>query len=276
MNAEPGIPPLRRWSEGAPANLDHVHLDPVHLSGNRIFGFGAMSEHLYPFFMIRSALLAHVEATGHRTFAVTSVEAGNGKTHVAINLAAVLSRVRPTVLVELDLRRPTLGLRLGLSPEGPGVDDYLTGDAAWRDTASPVEGFDLAVHPVRRARPEAEQLLASSRLAHALGHVTAEDDGAICIIDTPPALIGDDLVHIARAVDGVLLVAEEGRSCKSRILEVRSALGATPIVGSILNMSLSIPSRRNEYGYATYAARRLHPCEGLVEGHRPPGRGELG
>lgn len=266
MNAEPGIPPLRRRTEGTP-----VSLDPVQLSSNRIFGFGAMSEHLYPFFMIRSALLAHVEATGHRAFAITSVEAGNGKTHVAANLAAVLSRVRPTVLVELDLRRPTLGYRLGLAPDGPGVDDYLSGEAAWRDTAYGIEGFDLVVHPVRRARVEAEQLLASPRLAHALSHVPAEDEAAICIIDTPPALIGDDLVHIARAVDGVLLVAEEGRSSKSGIREVRGAMGATPIVGSILNMSLSLPLRRNEYGYATYRERQRAPGEAAA----PEYQGEL-
>ncbi|MGO4167424.1 CpsD/CapB family tyrosine-protein kinase [Novosphingobium sp. YAF33] len=247
MNAEPGIPPLLRTA-GIPDEAPAL-LDPRHLAENRICGFGQMSEQLYPFFMIRSTLLAHVEATGHRTFAITSIEAGNGKTHVATNLAAVLSRVRPTILVELDLRRPTLGARLGLAGAGPGIDDYLAGEAAWSDTATRIDGVDLAVHRVRRAHPSAEQLLASPRLAHALRHIAAEAEEAICIIDTPPALIGDDLVHIARNIDGVLLVAQEGRSRKSGVREVTGALGGTPIIGSILNMSLSQPARRNEYGY---------------------------
>ncbi len=248
MNAEPGIPPLRRQID-RDANRQ-ARLDPAHLAANRIFGFGQMGEDLYPFFMIRSTLLAHVQKSSNRLFAITSVEAGNGKTHVAANLAAVLSRVRPTVLVELDLRRPTLGVRLGLEEGTAGIDDYLLGEAEWRETAMPIEGFDLAVHRVRRAHLGAEQMLASPRLAHALHQVAAEDSAAICIVDTPPALIGDDLVHIARVVDGVLLVAQEGRSRKSGVLEVTGALGGTPIIGSILNMSLSQPVRRNEYGYS--------------------------
>jgi Mrp family chromosome partitioning ATPase len=247
MNAEPGIPPLRRRRDEA--GTATFTLDPEHLAASRVFGFGQMSEQLYPFFMIRSALLAHVEATGHRVLAITSVEAGNGKTHVAANLAAVLSRVRPTVLVELDLRRPSLGARLGLMNDRPGIDDYLAGEAAWRDTAMEIDGFDLAVHRARRPHPRAERLLASPRLSHALRHIAAEDEAAICLIDTPPALIGDDLLHIARTVDGVLLVAQEGRSRKCGVLEVSNALGATPIVGSILNMALSAPARLGDYGY---------------------------
>lgn len=253
MNAEPDIPSLRRRAGDRDAAL--VTLDPSHLAVHRIFGFGQMSDQLYPFFMIRSALLAHTERTGHRVFAITSVEAGNGKTHVAANLAAVLSRVRPTVLVELDLRRPTLGARLGLCEEVAGIDDYLSGEAAWADTAVGVEGFDLAIHRVRRARADAEQILASPRLAHALRRLAAEDPATICIIDTPPALIGDDLVHIAPAADGVLLVAQEGRSRKSGVLEVSGALGPTPIVGSILNMSLSQPIPRSGYGYSGHYDR---------------------
>ncbi|WP_031342220.1 CpsD/CapB family tyrosine-protein kinase [Novosphingobium lindaniclasticum] len=254
MNAEPDIPSLRRRAGEQVAAL--VALDASHLAAHRIFGFGQMSDQLYPFFMIRSALLAHAERTGHRVFAVTSVEAGNGKTHVAANLAAVLSRVRPTVLVELDLRRPTLGARLGLCGEAPGIDDYLGGEAAWRDTAAPIEGFDLTVHRVRRAHADAEQLLASPRLTHALKRLAGDDPAALCIIDTPPALIGDDLVHIAPAADGVLLVAQEGRSRKSGVLEVSGALGSTPIVGSILNMSLSQPAPRSGYGYSERYYRR--------------------
>lgn len=253
MNAEPDIPSLRRRAGDQDGAL--VTLDPAHLAAHRIFGFGQMSDQLYPFFMIRSALLGHVEQTAHRVFAVTSVEAGNGKTHVAANLAAVLSRVRPTVLVELDLRRPNLGARLGLREDAAGIDDYLAGEAVWADTAIGVEGFDLAIHRVRRARTDAEQILASPRLAHALRRLAAEDPGTLCIVDTPPALIGDDLVHIAPAVDGVLLVAQEGRSRKSGVLEVSSALGATPIVGSILNMSLSQPVPRSDYGYSGHYPR---------------------
>ena len=96
-------------------------LDPELLRRNLIVGFESTdSENVHPFSVLRSQLLKHVRATGSRVFAVMSVQPGNGKTHVAVNLAAALSRIHPTTLVELDLRRPSIGQTLGLSPIRPG------------------------------------------------------------------------------------------------------------------------------------------------------------
>ncbi|WP_395334448.1 CpsD/CapB family tyrosine-protein kinase [Novosphingobium sp. BL-8H] len=227
-------------------------LDPAVLANNRIVGFGSMNEDVHPFFMLRAALLNHAVATHQRVFAVTSAQAGNGKTHVATNLAATLSRIHPTVLIELDLRQPQLGTRLGLAADTPGVDDYLSGEAEWADTAVPIEGFDLTVHRVRRARVNAEPLLASPALAQILRQFRANGNGPICIVDTPPALVSDDLVLIARGIDGVLLVVEEARSRKGDIVEAINALNPTPIVGTILNNSITRPRSQNTYGYHYY------------------------
>lgn len=233
-------------------------LDPAVLAAHEIVGFGAMSEQVHAFSMIRAALLGHAEALHQRVFAITSAQAGNGKTHVAINLAATLSRIHPTVLLELDLRQPQVGQRLGLgldagpetlAPENPGIDDYLSGEAAFADTGVRIEGYDLTVHRVRRARVNAGSLLASPALTAMLRELRGDGSGPICIVDTPPALVNDDLALIARGIDGVLLVVEEARSRKRDILDVVSALHPTPILGSILNNSISRPPRPNDYGY---------------------------
>ncbi|TCM20827.1 Mrp family chromosome partitioning ATPase [Novosphingobium sp. PhB165] len=258
MNAETSVEPTLRLAEPVATGSGRWVLDPEVLTRNHIVGFGAMSDHSRPFFMIRSGLLHHATAMHQRVFAVTSAQAGNGKTHIATNLAATLSRIHPTILLELDLHQPSLGQRLGLPTDTPGIDDYLSGEAAWEDTAIQIEGFDLTVHRVRLARVNAGSLLASAALADILKRLRSNSNGPICIVDTPPALIGDDLVLIARGIDGVLLVAEEARSRKRDIIDVANALNPTPIVGTILNNSIALQSRSNSYGYYYQDDREGH------------------
>jgi len=235
-------------------------LDPDTLAANFICGFEHGNERIHPFFVMRSQLLKHVSITGQRVLAVTSAQPGNGKTHVAVNLAAALSRIYPTVLMELDLRRPSISQRLGLPRPQPGVDDFLAGEADWSATARKIQGFNLSIHCARQPRVNAEDLLSSGRLAVAIEAIRARDDQAICIIDTPPALVDDDLTLIARAVDGALMVVEEARTRKRALLDAVNALSPCPIVGSILNMSISSPRPANDYKY--------------YEGHKGAGRDE--
>jgi Mrp family chromosome partitioning ATPase len=226
------------------------------LADNLVVGFERLNEHAQPYISIRSQLLKHAQESGQRVFAVTSAEPGNGKTHVAVNLAAALSRITPTVLIELDLRRPSLGARLGLPREQRGVDDFLDGQAPWRSTGVRVQDFDLTVHRVREARDNAAELLAPPRLASAIENIRAREDNPICIVDTPPIMVDDDFMLIARAIDGVLMIVEEGRTPKRALLDAMRMLNPTPVVGSILNMSISHASSTIDYGYYHADGRR--------------------
>jgi protein-tyrosine kinase len=226
-----------------------VVLDPEHLAKNRIWGFGPANEHFYPYLMMRSNLLQHVRATGHQIIAGTSVEQGNGKTHTAINLAAALSRITPTILLELDLRRPTIGERLGLPDTASGVEAFLKGEATWHETRLAIQGSDLSVHRVGHACSNAEALLSSAWLSNAIQRIRDTKNRPVCIIDTPPALVGDDLALIARVVDGFLLVAQESRTRKRGLLEVVKALRPAPVIGSVLNLSITEPLQAVDYNY---------------------------
>lgn len=246
MNAEMQFIPQGRI-ELMPAIGVTIEPDHEHLARQCIHGFGPMSDEIHSLSMIRSGVLDHMRATGHRIFAVTSAEPGNGKTHVAANLAAVLARVQPTVLIELDLRRPSLGNRLGLPADRPGVDDFLAGDCPWGATEIRFAGIDLAVHRVRTPRSGAETLLAANALPLALER--GVEGGAICIIDTPPAILTDDLLLIARQVDGMIVVAEEGRTSKRSLQDLVRSISPTPVIGTVLNRSISQPLRRTGYDY---------------------------
>lgn len=230
------------------AALDFA-LNPDLLRQNFVLGFEAGGPEVHPFFALRSQIWKHVQSVQHRTFAVTSVQPGDGKTHVAVNLAAVLSRIHPTVLVELDLRRPSVGTRLGLPEDHAGIDDYLAGTATLAQSAISAAGFNLTIHRVRCASDTPEKLLASPRLAEMVKAVSAMEGDPVCIIDTPPAMVHDDMTLIARITDGVLMVVQEGKTSRQALSAAISALSPAPTIGTILNMSISNPRPVRGYEY---------------------------
>lgn len=245
---------LPQAENSVPIGAEH-RLDPDLLQQNRIVGFNQANELAHPYVVLRSQLLKHAKISGMRTFAITSVQPGNGKTHVAVNLSAALSRLHPTILVDLDLRRPSVGKSLGLCERQSGIDDFLNGDIPLSQSAVRIGGFDLSVHQVREHRNNAEDLLASSHLSDLIAMVRTAENSPICIIDTPPALVHDDLMLIARIIDGVLMVVEEGRTPRQGLKDTISALSPTPVVGSILNMSISSPHEARYYSYESAAAK---------------------
>lgn len=228
-------------SEGVKTG-DRHRLDPDLLRRNRIVGFAQANEQAHPYMVLRSQLLSHAKMSGMRVFAVSSAEPGNGKTHVAVNLAAALSRLHPTILVDLDLRRPSVGRRLGLEQGRMGIDDHLGGDIGLAQCATRIEGYDLSVHAAREHRGNVEELLLAPRLSDFIATIRAGQGDPICIIDTPPALVHDDLMLIARVIDGVLMVVEEGRTPKRALKQAIGAVNPTPVVGCVLNRSLSASS----------------------------------
>lgn len=224
-------------------------LDPELLRSNRLGGFAPASEDARSFFGLRSQLWKHVQATQQRVFAVTSVQPGDGKTHVAVNLAAVLSRIHPTILLELDLRRPSVGERLGLPTEHAGIDDYLSGAGSFSDSAIHAKDFNLTIHRVRCPHSSPEKLLASTRLTEMFRAIRAIDGNPICIVDTPPAVINDDMMMILPATDGVLMVVQEGHTSRHVLSDTIKSLAPVPIIGTILNMSISNPRPVRGYDY---------------------------
>jgi protein-tyrosine kinase len=231
----------------APAASSPVALTRDTLIANGVFGFEHLDVRAHTFVLLRSQVINRFYRPGGRVLAVTSTRPGNGKTYITANLAAALSRIHPTVLIDLDLRRPTLASRLGLSPV-LGVDDYLAGDASWEDVRTQIAAVDLSVFGVRQPRQNSATLLANERLGGMLDALRTLPEAPICIVDTPPILVLDDIMLISQSVDGVLMVIEEGATRGEDLAEALRILSPTPIVGSVLNKSITGGPPASGYG----------------------------
>lgn len=148
--------------------------------------------------------LAH--AKGSRVVSVSSAMAGEGKSTSAANLAFALSQLnRRVLLLECDLRRPSLHEKLPLSA-GPGLSEYLCGQAVLEDVIRLCDLRDGSFFAVRAGRvpPNPSELLNSQRMEELIRQLRRDFDDII--LDLPPVGEVSDALNVAQYSDGTVLV----------------------------------------------------------------------
>jgi capsular exopolysaccharide synthesis family protein len=211
---------------------------------------------LEPYRILRSALGFSAAARELNTLLVTSAVAGEGKTTVAVNLAHVFALSgRRTVLVELDLRRPTTFGPIDLAAKR-GVTTALTGAGELRSLlVRPLpELQSLLVLPSGSLPHNPSELLGVEGVAEAIAELA--EDGSMVIIDTPPLNpVADTHVLLDNsAIDAAVVVARIDRTTREQMRQARSILDhhKVPPIGIVVT-GVRDPSRYG-YGYGSYEA----------------------
>ncbi len=177
-----------------------------------------------------------------QTIAITSAVGGEGKSTVSVNLAQVFAERGQTVfLIESDMRRPSLGKKLGFTETeltGEGLSDLLSDPGILEEvklsqvlniTDQPtlyfVEGGSTVANPTA--------LLSSPRMNELLNFFGAQ--GQVTIIDTPPILGMADVSVLASKVDGFILVVTQGASHQENLQAALRQLDAAQanIIGTV-------------------------------------------
>lgn len=218
--------------------LRAVSLDPVRLARNRVVTADRSDPAHVAFDVLRTRLLRALRAKGWSRVAITSPTPGCGKTFVASNLALSLSRQAScrTVLMDMDLRLPSLATRLGIGYPGD-IQDFLMGRRsveAHFQRVLPNLVVGLNESPVA----DAAELLQEPTTALTLGAMRTALRPDVVIYDLPPTLVCDDVLAFLPQVDGVLLVAGGGLSSAEDIRKCeRLFADQVPLLGVVLNMA---------------------------------------
>jgi capsular exopolysaccharide synthesis family protein len=189
-----------------------------------------------------------------RVIAVTSCQPGEGKSTLSMNLAAALAQGgKKVVLVDTDMRRPSVYWRLGLSDK-KGLSEFLTGlesmDAVIQThkTLTTLDVISSGICP-----PLPADLLASEQMKNFV-HVLRERYDYV-IFDSPPALSVTDPLIVASLADGLVLVIRQGfctRAMLARVGEVFRDVGVK-VYGFVLNgVDASLPEYYGYLGYYSY------------------------
>jgi len=200
---------------------------------------------------LRESILAGDLDGKIRTLIVTSANPSEGKSTVVSHLAvAMAEQGRKTLLVECDLRRPSLQRYVG-KLDGMGLTDALNGDIPWKAVARRLRtNLDLDVIQAGRASRRAVDRL-MIMFPEMLDEMAR--DYQLVVIDAPPLLGFPESLRMARMADGVLIVAEAGitdrralASCIGNLRQLKAE-----VIGLVLNgMSRKHVSSYYYYGSA--------------------------
>ncbi len=185
-----------------------------------------------------------------RTVLVTSANPSEGKTTVAINLAAAIAQSGKSVLlVDADLRRPQVHKYFNLTNR-VGLSDYFAHQKPVQSIIRKMENSPLMLITSGSLPPNPSELLTSEKMVRFLKE--AQEFADIVLLDSPPFLVSDASILSAR-VDGVILVIRPGKTHTDSIkvmLEQTSRVGAR-VLGMVFNR---IPRTRGYYygGYRHY------------------------
>lgn len=180
-----------------------------------------------------------------RTVGMTSANPGEGKSTAAVNLAVVesLGVGQRILLVDCDLRRPTVHRSLGLSPD-VGLAEVLLNRASLEQAVTRAEGTNLDALVVRAQPDNPSELLASERMKTLLDEMVASYDRII--LDTPATLGLPDSKIVSEICDGIVVVVRADITPREEVGAVLDILDRRKVLGMILN---GADISRESYGY---------------------------
>ena len=200
---------------------------------------------------IRTGLLFSNIDNPPKAILVTSATGSEGKSTLAMNLAAAYSNLGKTLLLEVDLRRPSIAKNLGIDNK-LGLTDLVTGTVTAEcgifhkennDQLTIITSGTIARNPL--------ELLSSQKFEHVLEKLKQHFD--YIILDGPPTLPVSDSCILANKVDGVIFTvkAEDTRINVAKEAVSRLQKLNANIIGAVL--TVAEPNKMSYYGDHYYS-----------------------
>ena len=203
--------------------------------GSLLLGNGVPAAYAEAFRALRTNILASAGTSEKRTLLVTSAAPGDGKSMVAVNLAAAIGRTGSRVLlIDADLRRPVLHQLLDCK-QRPGLSDVLTGARKPSEAIVATRCSSVWLLPSGTGLSNPSEQLGSKRFKEFLDKLADSFDWVI--IDSPPIMAVTDPAVIARMASGVLFVVN-ARCTQQRVAHAaldRLETAGASFAGVVLN-----------------------------------------
>jgi len=188
---------------------------------------------------LRVYLRSLAKTSGIQTLMITSARMGEGKSVTSLNLAASLaergeSRV---ILVETDLRSPTVAKRLGLE-SWPGLSQCLLDGLDPLSCIRYVTELGLYVLIAGETCSHPLQLLNSDRFSAVMQRLRHVSDWVI--LDSPPVIPVPDVLAIRANVDGCFWVVRANLTSRTMVDDAMQKVGRERILGIILNEAKAV------------------------------------
>ncbi|MGJ8681699.1 GumC family protein [Paraglaciecola sp.] len=195
---------------------------------------------------LRTAVLMRSDEFRGRTIALTGVHEGDGKTTVSVSLAQAFAKLEKVILVDSDLRMPSVDQVFGLSKEQPGLSNFIARRAKFSDClyrqpetrlnvlASGPTPNDPMIH---LSRPRFAQLI--KKLSEIYERV---------VLEAPSVNSVSDILVISKHVDSVILVCDIEKLESDSLIETVQSLreNGVPLLGVVLNKVKRVSPKRRK------------------------------
>lgn len=203
---------------------------------------------------ISTSLIGMLPGRGSKCLVITSAVELEGKSTVAVNLAAAIAESgRSVLVVDADLRRSSLSSYSGVSG-AVGLSDVLSGAVEPAAVFQRTADVQFSVCPAGPIPVNPNALLQRSEFQRFLD--VAREGFDTVLIDTPPLLAVSDATIVAKSADGVILVAAAGVVKANQLRQALRRLVVTQgrTLGVVLSNCAIREARRIGFGYS-YAQR---------------------
>lgn len=198
---------------------------------------------------IRTNLVLSRAGRAPRTLLITSGLPAEGKTTVAVNLAITLASSGSRVLVvDVDLRKPSVAKHFRIPQSSIGVTDVLTGNASLESAIVASSVDNVFVLPSGSTPPNPSELIGSEEMAQFVGEVQGRFD--YVILDSAPLLPVTDTMLLGRLAEGVILVVRGNATPIKACVDAkdRALTSGARLLGVVLN-DIEIRGMHYYYGY---------------------------
>lgn len=191
------------------------------------------------FRVLRSKILfPHGGKTRPKTIMVASSAPEEGKSFVSVNLAVAIAKGldQHALLVDCDLRRPSLAGLLGLlEGNNRGLAEYLQEQSDLPELICRTSVGKLSVLPSGSVPQNPAELLTSTRMSRLVNELSGRYSDRLIIFDSPPFQVASESLVLAKKVDGVVLVVRYGKSDRAKIKTMVETIGKERIIGIVFN-----------------------------------------
>ncbi|RTE65217.1 polysaccharide biosynthesis tyrosine autokinase [Amphritea opalescens] len=184
---------------------------------------------------IRTGIVLSALDNPHKILCVTSSAPGEGKTSLTLSLAYSLGQMEKVLLIDADMRRPSIAKAFGLSGKSAGLSNLVAGTAKLEETIHKDEKSGIDILPSGIIPPNPLELLSSARFAKVLEVLETKYDRIV--IDTAPTQAVSDALVLSHHVGAMIYVVKAdatnyqlAKNGLKRLNEVKA-----PLIGVVLN-----------------------------------------
>lgn len=197
---------------------------------------------------IRASLGYYANQKNNKTILITSTLPGEGKSFCAINLGHSFAQLgKKTILVEFDMRRPSLSRHSGFNGNGVGLSNYYTGETSIEKiitTDTDIPNFHIIF--AGQIPPNPSELIASKETIKLIELLQKEYD--VLILDTPPlALVAD--AHLLTSYTDINILVVRHNVTPKPLLKINLKDEKVTKIQRLSILLNGIPFQRREYSY---------------------------